>query len=211
MTSYKQFISFLMPWLALALIMNLMRLFMTETPSYVWMNWNLFLGIIPLLAVFLFEQARRKGFQIFWILVWFFFLPNAAYKVTDFIHIRNVGPDWILWFDGMMLFAYAFLGVMLGAYSLIRLQEKIFEKHAHKAIFLGVVSVISAFGIYLGRYIRWNTWDIVTRPLELFGNIGYIIQHDYFDPVFITTLIFFTLCIGASVISLRKVIIQKNT
>ncbi len=206
MLTYKKFFSFLMPWLAFALIMNITRLAMTDIHSYIYLNWNMFLAFSPILFVYLFEKTKNvyaKGLIFF---AWLFFLPNAAYIVTDLIHLRDVGPEWILWFDGMMIFIYALIGVLISAYVLLRMKENIFPLNKlKKNIFLVSISMISSFGIYLGRYIRFNTWDIIAKPIDLTGNIFKILSTEYSNPVFITTIIFFTLFILTSVKSLEKI------
>ena len=102
-----------MPWIDLALVMNLTRFAMTDVQSYVYMNWNLFLAFLPLLFIFLFERVKNIYKKSFYFLAWLFFLPNAIYMITDLIHLRDVGPDWMLWFDGMMLFSYALIGILI--------------------------------------------------------------------------------------------------
>ena len=210
MKSYRKFIKYIAPWLALALIMNLVRFAMTDVHSYVYMNWNLLLAFIPLLALYLFERSYSKYLKVFLFFLWFLFLPNAPYIVTDLIHLRDVGPEWMLWFDGMMLFAYALVGVYVTAYSMIKMKNILFKKIIHQNIFLIIISLLSSFGIYLGRYIRWNTWDIITHPIDIALTISDILSIEYFNPLFITSILFFTLFILAGVISFEEFFKEKK-
>lgn len=195
-----------MPWLALALIMNLTRFIMTDIHSYIYLNWNLLLAFLPLLFLFTFEKAKNIYTKSIYFFVWLFFLPNAPYIVTDFIHLRDVGPEWMLWYDGMMIFSYSLIGVFITAYVLLRMKKNLFKKNIIKQkIFLVGSALLSAFGVYLGRYIRWNTWDILAQPIDLTGNILNIILTEYTNPVFIFTIIFFTFFTLAGTESLKKV------
>ena len=206
MITYKKFTSFLMPWLALALLMNLTRFAMTDIQSYVYMNWNLFLSFLPLLFVYIYEKKRNIYIKSLTFFAWLFFLPNAVYMVTDLIHLRDVGPGWMLWYDGMMIFIYALVGIFISAYVLLRMKENIFKKSIRKQnIFLIAVSIMSSFGVYLGRHLRWNSWDIFAKPIDLSADLLKIVHTEYANPVFILTIIFFTLFILTSALSLEKV------
>lgn len=177
-------------FLVLAVGMNIIRLFMIDAQSYVWLNWNLFLALIPILFYYLFFNLKKNWARITSFFAWLLFLPNALYLVTDFLHLRNVGPEWVLWYDGMMIFAYSLLGILSFAFTTHFISKKVFKlAYLHS---VGFISFLSAFGIYLGRYIRWNTWDIVTRPFSLFENIFNIIFTKSGDSVFLMTLVSFT-------------------
>jgi uncharacterized membrane protein len=203
MITYKKFISFLAPWIFLALVMNITRLFMTDIQSYIYMNWNLFLAFLPIVFLFFFEKIKNiygKGFLFF---AWLFFLPNAVYMITDLIHLRDVGPDWMLLFDGMMIFSYAIIGIFISAYVILRMGKNIFTLNRKRLAFYIIASLLVSFGVYLGRYIRWNTWDIITRPIDLTGDVLDIISTGHTNIVFITTIIFFTFLILISIKSLK--------
>lgn len=200
MISYKQFIHQYLPWFILAVSMNILRLLLTDVSSYIWLNWNLFLAFIPLFALFFFEKIAEKKYRIIPALLWLLFLPNAPYIITDFIHLRNVGPEWMLWFDGMMIFLYAFLGMMSFSYSSLKMMQYVKKPQ----LFIALVALLSSFGIYLGRYIRWNSWDIITRPFHLFADIFRVLQEHHLEPEFLLTIVFFSLIMLVSVLSGKK-------
>ena len=206
---YKKFILFITPWILIALIMNLVRFALTDVHSYVYMNWNLLLAFIALFFLFLFEKSVLLIEKIVFFTFWIFFFPNAVYMITDFIHLRNVGPDWLLWYDAMMIFAYASIGVFISSYSLIRMHKKLFILRSSAFIFSLFVALISSFGVYLGRYHRFNSWDIVSQPSQIVKSILEIFSTQSGHPVFITTIIFFTLFILLSTESLRKIFEQR--
>ena len=170
-----------------AIILNIARLFLSDVQSYVWMNWNLFLGLLPLLFSFLALQTNKKSLKVLAMLAWLFFLPNAPYMVTDFIHLAAVGPQSLLWFDAIMLFFYTLAGLLAYGRSLSDIR-KAFSWNRWFAV---IIAVLSGYGIYLGRYIRFNTWDILTRPLEILETIGDTIIHPAkHEPVIMMTLVF---------------------
>jgi len=172
----------------LAVLLSLARVILFETPSYVWMNWNLFLALLPLVFAYLFVKNRNKkwlGALLF--VAWLFFLPNAPYMITDFIHIANVGPSSLHWFDGLMLFSFAVVGIGSFVYSTFLVHRSL----GKKPWFVPVVSLLSGFGIYLGRYLRWNTWDLIHRPGSLFAEVATVVSDPLQnEPMLMMTIVF---------------------
>lgn len=131
--------------------------------------WNLFLAAIPVVFAYL---ARRKSHGTWFFLfagVWLVFFPNAPYIVTDLMHIRTARPA-NLWLDVLALGAAALTGLFAGLVSLRWMQEALLRRGTKPALgwaFALFASLLAGFGVYLGRFQRWNSWDIVTRPTEL--------------------------------------------
>jgi uncharacterized membrane protein len=170
------------------ILMSLARPLLADTGAYIWMNWNLFLGLVPLAFAWWYQQYAYKNTLLKYLLFfgWLFFLPNAPYMITDFIHMADVGPRSLLWYDGLMLSGYAFVGIISWVMSTKMVYGRITARS-----FIPIVSFLTAFGIYLGRYIRFNTWDILTQPLDIIRYIGDVIVHPFdhspvllFVPVF---------------------------
>lgn len=155
------------------LFMTLFRAEITGNDFYSFLVWNLFLAWIPLgvaLSIDLFYSHHRfsKAMFVLLVFVWFIFFPNAPYIVTDFIHLK-VRPGIPLIFDTIIIFSYATTGLFAGLVSLHILQEriaKIFSRGKAWA-FVFVVLTSSSFGVYLGRFLRWNSWDVFTHPILL--------------------------------------------
>ncbi|WP_413175519.1 DUF1361 domain-containing protein [Anabaena azotica] len=138
-----------------------------------WMTWNLFLAFIPLgLSVWLFRHKRGRSW-VWWFgfLVFYAFLPNAPYLLTDVIHliddIRRIQSIWII---TLVLFPVYFLVILAGfeAYviSLINLGHYLHRIGKSKWIF-GIELIthaLNAIGIYWGRFLRFNSWDFITQP-----------------------------------------------
>ncbi|MCA9353181.1 DUF1361 domain-containing protein [Patescibacteria group bacterium] len=172
----------------LAVTMNIIRFFVTGYDSYLWLNWNLFLAIIPLFCAWLYVLFRNKNWlSSIFVFLWLVFLPNAPYLLTDFIHMADVGPKSSLWYDALMLFLYATIGVLSWVTStrLVRnsLKWPIWS--------IGVIALVSGFGVYIGRYVRLNSWHIVTAPDSLLGTVGSIVRSPFtHEPVLMMTITF---------------------
>jgi uncharacterized membrane protein len=153
----------LIVFMALPISLSLVRLLLATTDSYVYLNWNLFLALLPVLFAWLYvKNLGGKWVGILWFLLWLGFLPNAPYLITDLIHLAEVGPRSLIWFDSLMLFGYAWIGMLAWLISVRMMYEKIATRS-----FIPVISFLTALGIFVGRYIRHNTWDMVTRPFDV--------------------------------------------
>lgn len=138
-----------------------------------WMTWNLFLAFIPLaLSVWLFRKKRGQTW-LWWLgfIVFYVFLPNAPYLLTDVIHliddIRRVQSVWII---AIVLFPVYFVVIMAGfqAYviSLINMGHYLHKIGKSSWIFTAelITHILNSIGIYWGRFLRFNSWDLVTQP-----------------------------------------------
>jgi uncharacterized membrane protein len=148
------------------------RVAYTGTSDYVNLIWNLVLAWIPfLVALFVYDAERRSAPRAHLLAgagVWRLFFPNAPYLVTDLGHLRShVGAP--LWFDVVLVSTAGWAGLALGFVSL-------YLVHSVGGRLLGVVNAwllvlvalaLSSFGIYLGRFERWNSWDVVAQPKGL--------------------------------------------
>jgi uncharacterized membrane protein len=150
-------------------VMLVFRYCYTYSKAYVFLVWNLFLAYIPFaLSYFITTKVLHRTSLLVACLAWLLFLPNAAYIITDFLHLgqRALMP---IWFDIVLLFSSAFLGLMMGVVSIIFMLEKLQQFASKRSIILFqcTVSVLCGFGIYLGRYLRLNSWDVVSNPFMI--------------------------------------------
>lgn len=143
------------------------RLSISGERTYAFLAWNLFLAWIPLVLALLLPSAGPRGR---WVVVpvlgsWLLFLPNAPYLLTDLIHLgdRPAGSPAI---DFVMFPAFALAGLLIGAISLHVVHRALAARHGAGVARLAVAACIAlaGFGMYLGRVLQWNSWDIVTRP-----------------------------------------------
>lgn len=141
-------------------------------PAFVFLTWNLFLAWIPfVLSIGMAAVHHRGGPRLLlWLfgLSWLLFLPNAPYILTDFIHLGRVGGA-PLWFDAALIGTFAGTGLALGLASLLVVHHMV-EARVGRVLGWAVAMsslLLSAIGVYLGRFIRFNSWDVLTDPQGL--------------------------------------------
>lgn len=139
-----------------------------------WIVWNLFLAFIPLvLSFWLFLRRSQKRSLLWWLgfITFIAFLPNAPYLLTDIIHlIEAIRAGYSIWITTLIFIPLHLAAIFLGweAYviSLINQSHYLKKQGAKKFIFASelITHGLSAIGIYLGRFRRFNSWDLVTQP-----------------------------------------------
>jgi uncharacterized membrane protein len=170
-----------------------LRIAWTHHVTYVFLIWNLMLAWLP--VMFALVASRRycagvRGGWRFWLpsALWLLFLPNAPYIFTDLVHLEN----WFrshYWVDLSLILLFAFTGFLLGFLSLYLMQQVVADKLGRLGgwVFVALAAVASGFGIYIGRFLRWNSWAILTNPLGLTYDLGYVVAHpraNYLGVVF---------------------------
>ena len=134
--------------------------------------WNLALAWIPfLLAVAVYDRWRRHGAGAVVLglgALWLLFFPNAPYIVTDFVHLERTG-EVPYWYDAVLVSAFAWTGLLLGFASLFLVQTVVRQWRGVVSgwVFAGVALALGSLGIYLGRFLRLNSWDAVEHPTVL--------------------------------------------
>ena len=153
----------------IATLFNLARLDIWGTTNLLYLIWNLVLAWIPyLISLFFIKKDTPKKYFIPLFILWFLFFPNAPYLVTDVLHIVASSPT-LLWYDSLLFFFFGWIGLLLGMLSLFQVHQYL---KGHLNYFFSEISVlgiclVSSFGIYLGRFERWNSWDIFVSPFQL--------------------------------------------
>lgn len=145
---------------------------------FIMLTWNLFLAWFPLGVVLVLRDLRASAAErplfgstevlLAGLTVWLAFLPNAPYIITDLFHIQHV-PMPLLWFDTMTLFVFAMTGLLCGLYSTLlvhRMLRPLLGTAQTWLLMLGC-QFLSGFGIYLGRFGRWNSWNVLSSPVDL--------------------------------------------
>lgn len=167
----------------MSLLMLAARCLLTRDAFFLLLSWNLFLAWIPLWTANGIRKGLMRGTLPEWSLLpglalWLLFLPNAPYIITDLFHVRHVS-EHTLFFDTMMIFLFALTGLLTGLYSQLQVHRLLRERLGRGpawGVMLAVI-VLTSFGIYLGRYGRWNSWDLVTNPVELLKAVGTSLQN----------------------------------
>lgn len=218
MNSKKITISLSRPTLSLVLLTVLSAVLLitrdikTGNTISIALLWNLFLAWVPLFFALV---ARRVQFMT-QILVkirqivlysclgfWLLFFPNSPYIITDLIHLTETQRH-LLWFDSVSFFIVALAGLMMGLYSLYVAHQVILsltnQLKAWSIISLSVI--LSGFGLYLGRFVRFNSWDLFTNPVFLFRKSFQELQ----NPLAIQMTMVFSLVVMVLYISLKLLI-----
>ena len=153
-----------------------------NTTTFLFLVWNLFLAWIPYGIALALEPLSRRFrsslLSVTLVLAWLLFFPNAPYILTDLLHLRVRHPI-PHWYDLMLIASFAWTGLLLGFLSLHEVQGFVARRwgkvvgglFSTGAIFLG------GLGIYLGRYLRWNTWDILRNPFSIVGDAWTSLWH----------------------------------
>lgn len=157
--------------------LSLFRVEFSGTKHFLFLNWNLFLAFVPWLLTVILSMSRnlqKSRLAVFGMLgVWLLFFPNASYILTDLFHLSH-HSSMPIWFDLVLILSFAWTGLLYGFLSLWNLEE-LMEQFLSKRMITWIsvfLLFVSSFGIYIGRYLRWNSWDILHRPGRLMGDVG---------------------------------------
>jgi uncharacterized membrane protein len=151
------------------------RIFYSGSLMYIFFVWNLFLAAMPLGISSLLVQTKGKGIQWLLFTAWLLFFPNALYIVTDLVHLTDRHPV-PFWFDMILVFSAAINGLIMAYASLQQVELFLgtkFNKQKTGFILSGCF-FLGSFGVYIGRFLRWNSWDVLLNP---FGLMSEIVQH----------------------------------
>ena len=156
---------------------SIFRLAYTDTNVFLFLNWNLFLAFLPwaFSSLMVIQPKLRRSKWMFVVLLcsWLLFFPNAPYILTDLFHLRLTSAMPV-WFDLVLILSFAWTGLLFGFLSLWDIEDLLRNRLKEKYV-VGIsvlLLFIGSFGIYIGRYLRWNSWDILTSPFQLLYDIG---------------------------------------
>lgn len=156
--------------------MIFVRRLYTGKYSFLFLAWNLFLAWVPYLISLTMNLTLNTGMKrikrIFippFFILWLVFFPNAPYMITDLIHFNNKG-SFIVWFDLIVYAVFVLTGIFLGFLSLYivnRLLEKTMNRLSALAVVMSIL-LISSYAIYMGRFVRHNSWDAIVSPFKIY-------------------------------------------
>ncbi|NOT91259.1 DUF1361 domain-containing protein [Ferruginibacter sp.] len=153
----------------------LVRFIYTGKYAFIFLIWNLFLAWIPFTISTFFKMIANadKWKQVIVFSAWLIFFPNALYIVTDLIHLEQE-TSVPKWYDAVLLFSSSAIGVIMAFVSLLQVERYLAHKFNRTVVQVIVFSILflGSFGVYLGRFLRWNSWDIISNPLGLLSSIG---------------------------------------
>lgn len=162
--------------------------------------WNLFLAWLPLvLAIWLLKSLRTNLWSnngpLLLTLLWLLLLPNSFYMISDFVHIQDVARHNLL-YDIVMFTAFIFTATMLGFSSLYMVHTALRKRLAPRTswLLIGIIILLCSFGIYLGRNLRWNSWDVLVNPAGILFDVSDHLIHPLSSAALFTiTFSFFVL------------------
>lgn len=168
---------------AVSVLLEGVRMGRSGNTQYGFLLWNLGLAWIPFILATLAYVLASARKPILYLLIlafaaaWLVFFPNAPYILTDFQHLSNSVDGIPVWYNVILLIWFAWTGLLLGLVSLYFMQEIVARLFGNMAswLFVVVVTWLSSFGIYVGRFMRWNSWDTWSQPMPLI--------HDLWDEV----------------------------
>jgi len=160
---------------AFSLLLIGSRMIYTGSIHYFFLVWNLVLAAIPYAIITALSAWRISHGQFaFWpmMTLWLLFLPNAPYITTDFLHLRY-DTGGVAWFDALLTLSFAFNGLFLFFLALQPVQAMVAPKSSVLVTwgFVGGVTALTAFGIYIGRFLRLNSWDALLAPVGVLSEI----------------------------------------
>lgn len=150
------------------------RMAVVGSRGYGFLAWNLFLAWVPMgcAALAWRWRARHAGLLALALVGWLVFFPNAPYILTDLMHLRTTrGAP--LWLDVLVVGSAAATGLLLGLVSLHQVHDALAARTRRPRLTwlaVGVVVYLGAIGVYLGRFHRWNTWDLLRKPDEILAD-----------------------------------------
>ena len=166
--------------------------------NFLFLTINLFLAWIPYLISQVFRKENlSKTILYLSVFMWLLFFPNALYVVTDLFQLWP-RPKGGIWFDLIMLFSFAFTSLLLGFGSLQNL-EKYFSRRIKNRFKLNLISFLfiylGSFGVYFGRFRRWNSWDILHKPWFYKREGVYFFENPIEDIDFYGTTLLFAILV----------------
>lgn len=164
---------------------------------YGYLVWNLFLAWLPLLFAMRLVSLLRRKLWSSWeglatSVIWLLFLPNSFYMISDFVHLQNVQRIDAL-YDSLMFTSFIYTGVALGFSSLylVHLQLRRRLSAGAAAFWAAVTLLLCSIAMYVGRDLRWNSWDVLTNPGGLLFDISDRLQHPSAYPRMILVILAF--------------------
>lgn len=150
------------------------RIAYSDSGRYAGLVWNLFLAWIPfVLAYFAYALSWKKPLLYFVLpttaFLWLIFFPNAPYILTDLQHLARESSSAPLWYDVIVMVWFSWTGLLLGLVSLYLMHDIVHRTFGRWLgwAFVFLVSGLSSFGVYLGRFVRFNSWDLLNDPKEI--------------------------------------------
>ncbi len=167
---------------------------------YWYLAWNLLLAWLPLLFVVLLRKSLEyhpwlAWKPMIWTVLWLAFLPNSFYIVSDLLHLQSVATENVL-YDTVMMVSFMLNGLILGYISLYQVHQELKKRLSTRSVnsLISLSLLVCSFAIYLGRDLRWSSWDLIINPQGILFDISnQVIDPRHHIQAFTTTLMFLVL------------------
>jgi len=194
------------------------RVAYSDTSRRIDLIWNLFLAWIPFILAYLAHSIswRRNWLYLvipFIAFLWLIFFPNAPYMLTDLQDLSRTATDAPLWYDVIIVVWCSWTAMLLGVVSLYLMQDIVHRTFGRFFgwAFVFIISAASSFGIYIGRFVRLNSWDILQNPAETGMNIlGLVIDPSRRLAAFTFLYTFFFLFVYLLLYSFSHLLQEQN-
>ncbi len=154
------------------------RVAYSDSTHYTGLIWNLFLAWIPFVLAYMAYLLSWRRWLMYLVIpvfafLWLIFFPNAPYILTDMQHLTQYSANAPVWYDVIMLIWFSWTGMLLGIVSLNLMQEILIRQIGRWAgwVFVLLVASLTSVGLYVGQFIRLNSWDVLQNPAETATNI----------------------------------------
>lgn len=194
-------------------LLLIVRIGLTGKLTFVFLPWNLFLALLPYL---LSSWLRNK---IGWIenkwlfasafVLWLLLIPNSFYIITDLFHLdlRKPVP---LWYDLLLIFSFAWNGLLLGVLSFRQMEQMLSVHISNTGKLVFPLIFLNGLGVYIGRYLRYNSWDVISDPFELIKDIGAIFIYPLHYRYAWGMIIGFSVLLSLLYITFKKIAVSNQ-
>jgi len=194
------------------------RVAYSDSSRHTGLIWNLFLAWIPFILSYVAHAVSWRRIWLYLVIpfvsfLWLIFFPNAPYMLTDLQDLARTSTDAPLWYDVIIVVWCSWTAMLLGVVSLYLMQDIV---HRTFGRFIGwafvfFISAVSSFGIYVGRFVRLNSWDILQTPSETAMNIlGLVIDPSRRLAAFTFLYTFFFLFVYVLLYSFSHLLQEQN-
>lgn len=199
---YRRLIYILLGTNFVSVLLFGLRLVGAENFRYWFMLWNLFLAwIAPLVACYLFIRLKRTRWRtwqnIILTIIWLGFLPNSFYMISDLVHVQQTG-EISVYYDTVLFISFVLNGMAAGYIGIMLIHEQL-RRRVREAVAWACVAgvmLLASYAIYLGRVLRWNTWDALLQPAAVIFDVSDNILNPLAHPQAFVVTFSFTIVLG---------------
>jgi len=188
---------------AVSIVLFGLRIIATQSLDYWFLFWNLLLAWVPVLLAWMLLRSLKtrlwlQPLPVLLTALWLGFLPNSFYLMSDLIHLESTGDVGVL-YDAVFMLSFIWNGLVAGFISMYWVHREFVKRRGSQAgaIVMAVVIALVSFAIYLGRSLRWNTWDVLVNPAGLLFDVSERVINPLAHPQYLTTTATFFMLIGS--------------